>query len=320
MLTKTIFLYFLIFLINLSNSEICPTAIWSKQGITVAGGKNYGNKLDQLADPYGIFLDNNDKIYIADRSNHRVVKWEQNATIGQWVAGLTVDGDDTHELPLNMPNDIVVDENGTVYITDAGNYRVVRWYLNAEKGEVLIDRIQVIGIAQDDQGSVYVSEYAKGQITKWNFNDDEFVGDIVATNIGHTNFIFIDNNRTVYAAGILADRILKIVESNDEPILVAGHYDPTSASDAYNHLNHPSGVYVDQQGSVYVADTGNHRVMRWLKDATNGTLIAGGNGGGAASNQLNYPSDVFLDRAGNLYVTDTLNNRVQKFLVDKSSC
>ncbi|CAF1691323.1 unnamed protein product, partial [Adineta ricciae] len=71
-------------------------------------------------DPYGIFLDENDAIYIADRSNHRVMKWEQNATVGQWVAGLKVDGDGTHELPLNMPQDIVVDKNGTIYISDGG--------------------------------------------------------------------------------------------------------------------------------------------------------------------------------------------------------
>ncbi|CAF4295281.1 unnamed protein product, partial [Adineta steineri] len=55
-------------------------------------------------------------------------------------------------------------------------------------------------------------------------------------------------------------------------------------------------------------------------DATNGTLIAGGNGQGSSSDQFDLPADLSLDREGNLYVTDMMNNRVQKFLIDKSSC
>ncbi|CAF1192952.1 unnamed protein product [Adineta ricciae] len=298
--------------------KICSTATWSKHGITVAGGHGFGRDLHQLADPYGIFLDENDAIYIADRSNFRVIKWEQNSTIGQWAAGLKVDGDATHDLPLNMPQDIVVDKNGTIYISDGGNYRVVRWYRGADKGEILVDRVQVVGIGQDNQGFVYVSEYAAGQITKWNFDEDEFDGQIVATNLPLSTFIYIDGKRSIYSAGMSANRIAKVVEDADEPILVAG---PSGVvGDAFDQLNSPTGVYADEQETVYIADTNNHRVMRWLKGATSGTLIAGGNGEGSSSDQLNYPSDVFLDREGNLYVTDTLNNRVQKFLVDKSSC
>ncbi|CAF1615025.1 unnamed protein product, partial [Adineta ricciae] len=171
---------------------------------------------------------------------------------------------------------------------------------------------------QDNQGFVYVSEYAAGQITKWNFDEDEFDGQIVATNLPLSTFIYIDGKRSIYSAGMSANRIAKVVEDADEPILVAG---PSGvAGDEFDQLNSPTGVYADEQETVYIADTKNHRVMRWLKGATSGTLIAGGNGGGSSSDQLNYPSDVFLDREGNLYVTDTLNNRVQKFLVDKSSC
>lgn len=71
--------------------------------------------------------------------------------------------------------------------------------------------------------------------------------------------------------------------------------------------------------TVSVADTQNHRIMRWVKEATSGSLIVGGHGAGSESYELDYLSDLSLDRYGNLYVTDTLNNRVQK-LIDKSSC
>ncbi|CAF1056663.1 unnamed protein product [Adineta steineri] len=130
--------------------------------------------------------------------------------------------------------------------------------------------------------------------------------------------IFVDQKRTIYSTGYLTHRIVKIIEGNDEPILVAGQSD--KSGDDFDKFDEPSGVYVDEQETIYVADSRNHRVMRWLKDATNGTLIAGGNGQGSSSDQFDLPADLSLDREGNLYVTDMMNNRVQKFLIDKSSC
>jgi hypothetical protein len=43
-------------------------------------------------------------------------------------------------------------------------------------------------------------------------------------------------------------------------------------------LSYPGGIIVDQLGSVYIADLNNHRVMRWLKGAQEGTIVVGGNG------------------------------------------
>ncbi|CAF5162031.1 unnamed protein product, partial [Rotaria sp. Silwood1] len=54
-------------------------------------------------------------------------------------------------------------------------------------------------------------------------------------------------------------------------------------------LSYPGGVVVDQLGTVYVADWGNDRIMRWPKEATQGSVIVGGNGSGEQSNQLNRP-------------------------------
>ncbi|CAF0769457.1 unnamed protein product [Adineta steineri] len=297
-------------------SDICLTATWATQGITVAGGKGFGNGFDQLADPYGIFLDDNDTIYIADRSNHRIIMWEQNATIGQLVAGEAWES--TRSMSLNMPQDVVVDKNGTMYISDGGNRRVVRWRRDAEEGEVIIDHIQAVGIGQDDEGSIYVSEYADGRITKWNMNDDELNGQVIATQLRQSNFLFVDQNRSVYSVGYMAHRIVKVSEDAEEPIIVAGQSDKSGRD--LDQLAFPTGVFVDQLGTIYVADTDNHRIVRWPRGATSGNLIIGEHGVGSESDQLHNPSDLFLDRYGNLYVTDTLNNRVQKFMIDKSSC
>jgi hypothetical protein len=53
--------------------------------------------------------------------------------------------------------------------------------------------------------------------------------------------------------------------------------------------------------------------MRWLKGATQGSVVVADDGQGGQPNQFNYPSDLSFDRQNNLYVVDNDNNRVQKF-------
>ena len=49
--------------------------------------------------------------------------------------------------------------------------------------------------------------------------------------------------------------------------------------------------------------------MRWRFGATEGELIAGGNGHGDALNQLYFPTDIAVD-SDTLLIADTGNNRV----------
>ncbi|CAM2730414.1 unnamed protein product, partial [Rotaria socialis] len=70
------------------------------------------------------------------------------------------------------------------------------------------------------------------------------------------------------------------------------------------------GAVVDQLGTVDVTDGGNARIMRWPKGATQGSVIAGGNGEGEQSNQINWSAGWSFDRHGNLYVADNRHHRV----------
>jgi len=79
-----------------------------------------------------------------------------------------------------------------------------------------------------------------------------------------------------------------------------------------------TSVAVDQDGSVFIADTFNNRVRR--VDARTGgiTTVAGtgeqgfsGDGGLATEARLNSPAGLALDAKGNLFIADTFNNRVR---------
>ena len=73
-------------------------------------------------------------------------------------------------------------------------------------------------------------------------------------------------------------------------------------------FNVATGVGVDQQGRIYVADFYNDRIQifsskgRWL-----GTFGTHGTGPG----QFNYPTDVAVRPDGTIYVVDFGNNRIQ---------
>ncbi|MEL4428032.1 hypothetical protein AAEH84_19960, partial [Shewanella indica] len=85
------------------------------------------------------------------------------------------------------------------------------------------------------------------------------------------------------------------------------------AGNGRDQLNYPTGVYVDVQGNIYVADQNNHRVQFFPVGATQANTVAGIGIAGNGSFQLNFPNSVFVDAFGNVYVADAGNNRIQRW-------
>jgi DNA-binding beta-propeller fold protein YncE len=69
------------------------------------------------------------------------------------------------------------------------------------------------------------------------------------------------------------------------------------------------GLAQAADGTFYVADTANHRILHVDKDGVIGTFGAYG----VEPGQFSEPWDVALDEAGHIYVADTWNHRIQKF-------
>lgn len=100
---------------------------WNTTGTTLIGGT-------QLNNQWGLVFDSSDTLYIADRLNHRILKWTVNATNATTVAGQANCTSGTNMYYLNEPTCIQLDSSGNIYIADMKNNRVQFWAKGASYG------------------------------------------------------------------------------------------------------------------------------------------------------------------------------------------
>ncbi|CAF1042751.1 unnamed protein product [Rotaria sordida] len=304
-----------------SSIDIHPNAKWAQNGVTVAGGNGQGNETNQLAFPSGLYVDDDQTIYVADYYNHRIVEWKRGAMNGQVVAGGNGRGNGANQ--LNEPYDVIVDKGiDSLIISDTWNQRVVRWpRQNGASGKTIISNITCIGLTMDENGSLYVSDYEKHEVRRYRIGDTE--GTVVAGGNGEGNrldqlnrpwYVFVDRDHSVYVSDWGNNRVMKWEEDAKQGIVAVGGQ---GQGDSLTQLDGSQGVVVDQLGTVYVTDVNNNRIMRWPKGATQGSVIAGGNGQGGQSNQLNYPYGLSFDRHSNLYIADWGNHQIYNFILAK---
>ncbi|CAF3157591.1 unnamed protein product [Rotaria sp. Silwood2] len=106
------------------------------------------------------------------------------------------------------------------------------------------------------------------------------------------------------------DGICENAKWNTDGITMAGG---NGAGSQLNQLHFPSGIFLDDDSNLYVADGFNHRVVKWDYGSSAGQLLAGGNDMGNRSDQFRYPSSVTVDKNGTLFICDDGNGRIQKW-------
>lgn len=291
---------------QLNGSTIATNSSFhSPNGLTVAGGNGDGGNNNQLSYPRRIFVDDSLNIFISDLQNNRVQKWREGQSVGI-----------TYVSSASPSSVYLLARTGSLYICEPFNGVIKIKPLTSNLATIISGLDLPTDIFVDDNLTVYVSEQAGSIVSKWSgdYKSKEIVvGTGPGSRLNQLEAptgIFVDNYENIFVCDPDNNRVVKWVPNATTGILVAG---TGSKGFNMNELANPLDVLVDKKGALYIADYNNHRIQKWLQNANEGITIAGGNGTGNSVNQLNNPVGVCLDAEENLYVSDRGNHRVQKF-------
>jgi len=264
-------------------------------GFSGDGGKATEAKLNV---PAGLTFDKRGNLYIADRNNHRIRKVDTRGTIttiaGTGTAGFSGDGGAATKAQLNLPSGVVLDGKGNIFISDRSNNRIrvidskgkIRTYagngrdgFRGDNGPALKANIdKPFGITLDRKGNLYIADRRNNRVRKVNRQG------IITTVAGDGGFFFSGDNGPAYRAS------------------VAG----------------PTGVVVDDQGTLYIADRNNNRIRAVDSQGMISTIVGTGiqdyNGDSEVARDTNLylPFGVALNPDGTLLVIDRSHYRIRR--------
>jgi sugar lactone lactonase YvrE len=160
--------------------------------------------------------------------------------------------------------------------------------------------------------------FGQPDFTTYNQNGG-LLGGVSSTALNFPRGVAVDSAGTLFVADTANNRVLVFWSAWDDAAadLVIGQpsFSSSAPGSGLNQLRAPEGVHYDAAtGSLWVADTGNNRVLRFSSIATgaSATLAIGG-AGAAAAGTLSGPRDLLTDGAGGLYVADTGFSRVLRY-------
>ncbi|CAF4039284.1 unnamed protein product [Adineta steineri] len=131
--------------------------------------------------------------------------------------------------------------------------------------------------------------------------------------------LFVDSNDTLYGVDKLKRYVWKLSKNAENAEVIAGVYESTGGDSV--KLNSPQDIYIDRYGSIYVLDTNNHRVQKFINGTTHGETIAGlTESCGCSLRQLCFPRGFAFDPTDTfMYIADRSCHRVIRFLTNPTS-
>jgi sugar lactone lactonase YvrE len=248
----------------------------------------------EFSPPYGISVGPAGDVYIVDRDNHRIRRVDRSNAVITTVAGIGSrgyrgDGGQASNASLSDPMSVAVSKDGSVFIADYGNHRIRK--VDGETG--------IITTVVGSSTAGFEGDGAKATRAKLHFPAGAA----------------LDSEGNLYISDTGNQRVRMVKHDTGVITTIAGTGDYGFSGDGGSateaDLAHPTSLGFDQEGSLYIADTDNHRVRKVNKGTGTITTVVGngnsrltGDGGPALLSSLRYPSGVIIDQ-DTLYIADS---------------
>ncbi len=267
-----------------------------------------------------------DRVYVADTANNRCQVFD--GAVWQLVPG-TAGTVGSSSNQFRSPEAITANADGSrIYVADTGNNRIqfttdsgATWQTFATLGSGSSQVRAPQGLALDLAGNLYVADTGNNRLMRF---DGGVPGPAVifataGSTLGKVSTprgLAVDASRTLYVADFGNNRIQKFTTADVTP--TPGLVATTGSSQNPGQVRSPEGVGVDDEGNLYVADTGNNRVIEFVAGAPGPAVLLLNIGSSFGKTRLPEGVTVCqgvvlggLATESALIVGDTANNRIQ---------
>lgn len=230
--------------------------------------------------PHGVATAPDGSIYVADNNAQVGPRiWHLDAAgalLGQWGSKGTDDGQ------FDTPRSVAVASTGTVYVADTGNSRIQRFSATG----------------------TFVGKWGGFSFTGGQFNKPSGIA------VAPSGDVYTVDTNNYRIQQFTADGAFPSTwgsEGTGDGQLGAPHFEgPEGPFSDYG----PQGIAIAPDGSIYVADTENHRVQQFT---SSGAFVCEWGTRGSRDGQFYRPSGVAVGPDGTVYVLDSYHSRVQSF-------
>jgi sugar lactone lactonase YvrE len=215
---------------------------------------------------------------------------------------------------LAEPYGVAVDSKNNLYVADSKVGAIFIFNTETREVELIKNKthahfVRIIGLAMDDNDRLFVSDPGLRHVLI--FNAAHKPEDVITEGLVMPGSLAIDReNRLLYVSDIELDQVL-VYDADTlklkRKIGTTGHnHELTSPGD----FAKPTGLAVDPDGNLYVADTLNDRIEIFDAD---GKFISTFGKNGDGPGYFARPKGVAIDGDGHIWVADGMQDRVQVF-------
>lgn len=257
---------------------------------------------NRLLRPYSVFVDENERLYIADPGAYRV-------TVVDLKTGETMNITGAGEQDFLYPIGVVAFK-GRIYVSDSMLKKV---FIFDERGRLTgefsgrLERPTSLAL-NPSKGLIYVADTLSHRIHVYD-PDGRITGGFGRNGDGKGEFNFpthlwVDSAGNLYVTDSMNFRI-QILSGDGGFIGMFGTH-----GDTYGDLDKPKGIATDSDGNIYVIDSIKDMVKIFNRE---GRLLLFFGQNGTNYGDFWLPSGIFIDKKDNIYIADTYNGRIQVF-------